>query len=130
MPITPGTFRYSKPYDPVDKRPYAEVYINNGGTTSSRIDCLVDTGSDYTILPAAVASKIGLATIGPNITVGTPSGSTFTLPSANLQITIEGFIINTQVLLTSAKKFTAIVGHHDLIKAFDIGFDITDWYWK
>lgn len=76
----------SKPLTAPHWRASADVYATNstGSVKTSVFQCLVDTGSDYTILPNHVAATIGinLAT-DPTIVMKsfrTAIGATYALP--------------------------------------------------
>ena len=60
MPII--TFANSKPYDPIDNRPYSGVILIHpaGSPRSPAYRCLVDTGSDYLVLPVTPAAVVGI----------------------------------------------------------------------
>jgi predicted aspartyl protease len=115
-----------------NSRAFAEVYVEDPAT--GRRDgpeaCLVDTGADYTVLPVSALTGIGLMVAGlPTVTIRTVDGSTATLPkAAGLHLEIEGVRITTDVLFSSAQKFTPVVGRLDLMKAFDFGFDTSYWH--
>jgi predicted aspartyl protease len=114
-------------------RAYADVQMfGPAGVNSSIIQCLVDTGSDYTILPLAIASSIGIQTTGTPIvpvTFRTAGGVQYTLPlHPAVDIRVEGYRIQVPVVFSPA-AFSPIVGRQELLAAFDLGFDTGQWYW-
>ena len=133
MPITPIAFAGHKSLDTLrNYRAYADVYLTNPvtGVKSPTFQCLVDTGSDYTVLPMSAATAIGITPSGPLVTFRTVGGATHTLPShSSSDIVIEGYLVIGPVVFSSAISFSPIVGRLELIQAFDIGMNITDWYY-
>jgi len=133
MPITPTTFAGHKTLSAANRyRAYADVYLTDPstGVKSSTIQCLVDTGSDYTILPMSAATAIGLTPSGPPVTFRTVGGATHSLPSHSwVDIVIEGYHIIGPVVFAIATGFSPIVGRLELVQAFDIGMNLTDWYY-
>lgn len=114
-------------------RAYAEVFLEDptSGAKDGPKVCLVDTGADYTILPASMAVTLGLAPGGlPTVSITAADGTVFSLPQATgLDLVIEGYRVTADVLFCSASKFTPLVGRRDLMNAFDFGFDDTYWYY-
>jgi len=133
MPITPITFANSKPLNRVrNYRAYADAVVTNasGSMKSSTIQCLVDTGSDYTILPLRAATAVGITPSGPPVTFRTAGGATYLLQShLGVRLLVEGYIITVQVAFSSAGGFSPILGRLEMAAAFDTGFDINNWYW-
>jgi predicted aspartyl protease len=133
MPITPWTFTGLKALSSTyNYRAYADVVVMNsaGARKSSTIQCLVDTGSDYTILPMSIATAVGITPTGPPITFRTANGASYTLPShPSVDLIVEGYHITVFVVFSSAAAFTPILGRLELVTAFDIGLDTTNWYW-
>jgi hypothetical protein len=132
MPITPATFLKSKLLDTARSyRAYAKVDVTDPkGTVLASNECLVDTGSDYTILPQNTAAIAGLKLTGPKVTFRTAGGMSYSLPShMSVHLLVEGYAITAQVLFSSAKSFLPILGRWELVNAFDFGFDDTNWYW-
>jgi hypothetical protein len=77
MPITAQTFAHNKALSTARKhRAYADVVIINpvSARRSATLQCLVDTGSDYTILPLSAASQLGITASGPPVTFRTAGG--------------------------------------------------------
>jgi hypothetical protein len=133
MPITPTTFGYSKPLITTPPaRAYADVELADPTLTrfSATLQCLVDTGSDYTILPMSLAVSFGIMPAGPPVTFRTAGGTTYSLISQpGLDLLIEGYAIKATVAFASSAAFIPIVGCFDLVNAFDFGFDDVNWFW-
>ena len=133
MPIGPGTFSGSRALDPVrNYRAYADVVVTDptGMTRSSTIQCLVDTGSDYTVLPMSMATAVGIVPSGLPVTFRTAAGVSYSLPShPTVDLIVEGYRINTPVAFSTAASFIPILGRLEAVAAFDIGFDVANWYW-
>ena len=112
-------------------RANAWVEIINGGNASSKIDCLVDTGSDWTILPLLVAQSVGInPPFSSTANFITASGSGYSLPvERNVTIRIEGYRPNCNIVLSSAAGFVPILGRLELMWAFNSGLDTVKWYW-
>lgn len=132
MPITALTFGNAKPLTPTHNyRAYADVVMTNpaGTKKSSILQCLVDTGSDYTILPMSIAKVIGVTPWGPPIKFRTAGGVSYTLPShPSVDLIVEGYAIKVQVAFSSAAGFTPILGRLEMVEAFDVGLDTINWY--
>ena len=133
MPITPTTFTRHKLLSTTNSyRAYADVYLLDpaSGAKSPTFHCLVDTGSDYTILPRSAATAIGLIPSGPSVTFRTAGGATYTLPSHTMTaIVIEGYLISGTVAFSSGSGFSPVIGRLELISAFDIGMDTREWHY-
>ncbi len=131
MPVG-GTFLAARPLDPKDQRPYASVSLRHptSGKSGPKLICLVDTGSDWTVFPAALANASGVIVNGPPIAVRTANGTAFSLLRAtNVELIIQGYLIVTTIAVSQAGAFTPIVGRRDLLTAFDLGFTTTHWHW-
>jgi predicted aspartyl protease len=122
-------FNNSKPFDPSDNRPYADVAITDsrGNSISPTYVCLVDTGSDYIVLPYGAASRIALS--GNKKTLRGVTGSMVLDFETNLYVVIEGLLIKTDVLFESspASGFVPILGRAAILTAFDLGMDVGNW---
>ena len=133
MPIILATASSSRPLDPTRSfRAYADVVMSNpaGGGTSPTVQCLVDTGADYTILPLSLATAIGIMPTGPLVAFRTAAGTAFALPShPAVSLIVEGYAITVPVAFPAAAAFAPILGRLELVAAFDVGFDVTSWYW-
>lgn len=133
MPIAPGTFSGSRSLDPRrNYRAYADIVLTDpaGVTRSSTIQCLVDTGSDYTVLPMSMATAVGIVPSGPLITFRTAAGVSYSLPShPRVDLIIEGYAIRVPIAFSTAASFIPILGRIEAVAAFDIGFDVANWYW-
>jgi predicted aspartyl protease len=106
-------------YDPVRNRPLTRI-----------TDCVIDTGSQYTILPAAVFVGIGIPA-GPTISIRTISGAIARFGSHQVDLLIERlYHVGTTVLSTAARGFTPVLGLADAKDAFDFGFDFSQWYFS
>jgi hypothetical protein len=130
MPIGPGSFAFQKLLPPTNNyRAWAQVVLINGSSQYTIARCLVDTGSDYTILPLAAARAIGI-TPSASVALQTAAGTTTSLvvhPSLDLQV--EGWLLSgTRVAFSPAPGFTPVVGRIELMSAFDFGFDQRAWY--
>lgn len=114
-----------------NSRAYADVILINptNGQRSGPINCLVDTGSDYTILPLRIATTLNINPPTP-ASIITSSGQTVSFQShKSLEIVIEGWILkNVHVLFSPAQQFIPILGRIDLIDTFDFGFDSSYWH--
>lgn len=131
MPVG-SAFANSKPFDPSDHRAYARVRIKNPASNaiSPGLICLVDTGSDWTVLPAPFVQAMGLVANGPPVSVQTMSGRTEVLARLqNVPLLIEKFVITTEIAISFGTA-VPIVGRYDLLSSFDIAFDSTHWYWE
>jgi predicted aspartyl protease len=126
-------FPNNRNYDPSDNRPYSRVYLTNstGTKKSSLYMCLVDTGSDYIILPRSAATTVGIALSGTKKTIRGATGSASFDFETNLQFIIEGLSITADVLLdpSPGAAFVPILGRVAILAAFDLGFNVTDWLW-
>lgn len=133
MPITPATFANSKLLNRGrNYRAYADVVVTNatGTVNSSIIQCLVDTGSDYTVLPLSAATAVGIVPSGPWVPFRTAGGATYRLQShLGVLLVVEGYAITVQVAFSTARGFSPILGRLELAAAFDTGFDTSNWYW-
>jgi hypothetical protein len=133
MPITPTTFAHARALNPRRSyRAYAYVFVTNatGALKSSKLRCLVDTGSDYTILPVSAATAVGIVPSGPSVTFRTAGGATYSLPShPTVRLEVEGYAITVPVAFSTAGRFSPILGRLELVAAFDAGFDTSNWYW-
>ncbi len=113
-------------------RAYADVHLTDPstGVRSPTFQCLVDTGSDYTILPISAATAIGLTPSGPPVTFRSVGGVAYTLPSHSaVYIEIQGYLTIGTVVFSTAAGFSPIIGRLELIQAFDIGMDASNWYY-
>ena len=125
------SFAGSKPLDPGrNYRACADVHVKDAtGTVKYKLQCLVDTGSDYTVLPTA-ATAAAIALSGPAITFNTAGGVAYTLPShPAVDLIVEGYAITVPVAFSASTAFTPLLGRLELVEAFDAGFDATNWYW-
>lgn len=133
MPIRPKTFAHSKPLVVArNSRAYASVVMLNPATQqqSAALQCLVDTGSDYTILPLAVAMEIGIKPAGKMISFRAAGGAQYKLPShAAVDLMIEGYSLQAEIAFSHSNNFMPILGRIELVFAFDVGFDTNNWYW-
>jgi hypothetical protein len=51
------------------------------------------------------------------------------LPShSGVDLIVEGYHIRVPVAFASTSAFTPILGRLELIRAFDAGFDVSNWY--
>lgn len=116
-------------------RAYAFVQVRNAsGAVVRRYNCLLDTGSDYTLLPAAILPLIGL-TPSSTVTFRSAGGSSYTLPyepapptGTGVRLVIEGVRKRLGVAFYST-GFTPILGRIQALQAFDFGLDRSNWYW-
>jgi hypothetical protein len=139
MPIStiyPKTFPHSKPYSgsATNLRPFADVVLIGPTGSSYTIQCLVDTGSDHTILPLGLATSVGIIPSGPLVSVAAAGGTRVSFQShAPADLVIEGYTIRGVTILLSPFSaiggFTPILGRKHLINAFDFGFDTKEWHW-
>jgi hypothetical protein len=127
-----SSFAGSKPLDPGrNYRAYADVHVKDAtGAVKYKLLCLVDTGSDYSVLPTAAATAAAIALTGPAITFSTAGGVAYTLPShPAVDLIVEGYAITVPVAFSASAAFTPLLGRLELVEAFDAGFDATNWYW-
>lgn len=132
MPIRPGMFSHQKALDTARaNRAYADVRIAGPAASSLTWVCLVDTGSDFTILPMAAAMAAGITPSGSAVTFQTAGGARYSLPShAPVPLIIEGYLVpNARVVFSAGQGFSPILGRGELLAAFDVGFSRTDWFW-
>lgn len=116
-------------------RAYAFVSVRDAsGTVVGNYNCLVDTGSDYTLLPDSLLPVLGL-TPSSLITFRTAGGTSYTLPyepppptGAGIRLVIEGVPKRLGVAFYSS-GFTPILGRIEALSTFDIGFDNTNWFY-
>src|SRR5208337_4513969 len=105
MPISPGTFLSSKALDPLrNYRAYADVVVTDAAGVLKRsvLKCLVDSGSDYTVLPISAAKAVGIVPSGPKVTFRTAGGATYKLAShANVRLVVEGYAVVVQVAFST-----------------------------
>jgi hypothetical protein len=125
-------FSNSKPYDPNDNRPYAEVVLTGASGTrkSSTYNCLVDTGADYIILPIDAANTVGIILSGATMPVHGVTGSASLNFETNLEIIIENHASITADVLFDPRPtaaFVPILGRTAILALCDLGFDVTDW---
>jgi hypothetical protein len=140
MPIKttpPPTFPSLKPYAgaTLGRRAYADVrLVGPTRIRSSVVQCMVDTGSDYTILPLGLAGAVGIVPSGGLVSITTVAGTSVSLSSHSpVDLEIEGYAISLRTVLFSPFStvggFIPILGRPELIAAFDFGFTVTDWHW-
>lgn len=133
MPIAPGAFAQSKLLDSVNNhRAYADVIVTDpaGANSSSVLQCLVDTGSDYTVLPISAAHAAGIIPAGRPVNFRTAGGQTYQLPShPTTDLIIEGYSVNALVAFSTSTAFSPILGRLELVAAFDAAFDTAHWHW-
>ena len=99
-------------------------------TRSSTIQCLVDTVG-LAVLPMSMATAVGIVpSPGLPITFRTAAGVSYSLPShPAVDLIVEGYRISVPVAFSTAASFIPILGRLEAVAAFDIGFDVTNWYW-
>jgi hypothetical protein len=106
---------------------YVEVYDKMTRHIAS-FNCLLDTGSDYTLLPDALLPLLGIVPTS-TITFSTVSGSKTTLPFIPMvNLKVEGYSISRGVAFYSS-GFIPILGRNEAISAFNFGFDENYWYY-
>ena len=111
-------------------RPYADVVLSPGVGGSATHKCLVDTGADYLQLPASAAAPAGISLSGASTAKVTTVAGTVNLQRVNgVLVEIEGYRVTVDVLFDSTNAASPIAGRQLLLKAFDIGFNATDWLW-
>jgi hypothetical protein len=115
-------------------RAYADVQATDaaGSVKSPILICLVDSGSDFTILPASAASAVGIAvsSLTQVASFSSPGGPRYMLPlDPSVRLVVEGYAITVPVAFSSSPSFIPILGRNEMLAAFDAGFDNTDWYW-
>ncbi|MBX9624554.1 MAG: retropepsin-like domain-containing protein [Gemmataceae bacterium] len=137
MPFTLalGQPALSRLLDPaLNYRAYCDVVVVNANANgvarkSPVYQCLVDTGSDYTILPWVAATAIGLTPSGPVVTIRSVGGRVYRLMSDEVAIEIEGKLVRVPVAFSAAGGFSPILGRSQLLAAYDFGFDTSHWHW-
>lgn len=107
------------------------VQLVVAGHPTMSVDCVVDTGSAYTILPLALARSAGIVPNGPRITISTISGTTAGFVSHTVDLLIAGSyaVPNCQILFSAASGFVPIIGIQDLNNAFDFAFEFSQWHY-
>jgi predicted aspartyl protease len=104
-------------FDPIRNLPISRV-----------IRCVIDTASQYTILPQSDLDGAGIPP-GPVVPIRTIAGTVASFPSQQVDLLIEGqYHINATVLSSSAVGFTPVLGLLEAKDAFDFGFDFSNWY--
>jgi len=124
-------FTNTKSFDPSDNRPYADVTLTDalGTPISATYQCLVDTGSDYIILPISAAA--GLVLSGTMMVYHGVTGSTSMNFEKNIDIIIETKKLRADILFdpSPGAGFIPILGRTAILTAFDLGVTVSDWHW-
>ncbi len=111
-------------------RPWIEVNVLNSAGTSRRLWCLVDSGSDATILDLATASHLGVYLDQlPQRWFNTAGGSIVFGLLANVDIEFAGTQLTTDVLFGSIKP--PVLGRDALFDAglgLEVGFVRQEWH--
>jgi hypothetical protein len=107
---------------------YVEV-VDSGRTIIGRFNCLLDTGSDYTLLPDWLLRSSGITATG-TAKFHSIAALPYTLPLATgVELIVEGTTIRCDVAFYST-GFTPILGRPQaMMAAFDFGFTTSDWYY-
>lgn len=114
-------------------RAFVDVFLINPTNNSLRagpVQCLIDTGSDFTILPIHYASSIN---INPSYStsIRTPGGTAKYSSERNLALEICNLHLpNVNILFSSSSGFISILGRNDLLSTIAIGMDDHNWYWE
>jgi len=126
-------FSNNKPYDTVDNRPYLDVLLTDpsGKIKSPTYPSLVDTGSDYIILPTAAAAMAGIPLSGKTKTIRSATGSASFNFETGLNVIVAGYSITADVLFdpSPSSAFVPILGRPAILAAFDVGFNLSDCLW-
>ena len=108
-------------------KPIANVELHTP-TGTVNFNALIDTGADYTVFPDSYLSmwpKMPTSTIP----VRSVSGSAvYTIIYGQL-ITVEGFKLKADVLFSPTLAKGALLGRVDLLTAFQVGLDSSQWLW-
>jgi predicted aspartyl protease len=104
------------------------VLIDPSGSRSSIIQCLVDTGADYTVIPTYIVLGFNVTSTSP-FSVTTAGGYVTYNIQTGVDVEIEGFRIKTDILFdpSPSAAYIPILGRVTLLSAFDFGFNINEW---
>lgn len=119
---------------------YANVQIQNQNQESEQssaiIQCKIDTGACFTVLPKAAAEHAGIAfpLNGLEYQMVSPIGSRpiKLIKTKNVDLVIQGKSIKSQLVLfydDSQKGFYPILSLLDLVRTFPIGINRDHWYY-
>ena len=125
-------FLFHKPFDLKDRRPYLDVVLlSDSGGRSDGYKSLVDTGSDFVILPMTAAMTAGITLSGNTTDLRLATGKAVLPIEKDLNLSIAGWKIQADVLFETSNdpNFIPIVGRAALLTAFDIGFQSTLCLW-
>lgn len=126
--MTTVTYTSTKSY--IGNRPWADVELSPGSVAVVTLKCLVDTGADYLQINAADAGKAGISLSAATATsVATAAGMTTLQLIKGVTVSIEGsgpIVVDVLVDTANGTK-PPLAGRQLLLKAFDIGFDRSQW---
>lgn len=135
MPLFPLTFTHSRPFDLFHNRPLAAVRLidPSSGRRSLAYDCLVDTGSDFSILPLSAMSRLGRTHSGGTKRIASLGGSFVLEHEFGIDLNIEGYRITPRQGVCFAASPTAaflpVLGRVDLLTALTVAMAGSNWYW-
>lgn len=127
--------KYFNQYISLDSlgRAFVDVFLINPTNSSLRagpVKCLIDTGSDFTILPIQYANSINI-TPSNSTTIRSPGGTATYSSQPNLTLEICNLHLpNADILFSSSSGFLSILGRNDLLSTIAIGMDDHNWYWE
>ena len=131
MPLI--AFANSKPYDLIDNRPYSGLTLlhSSGAPRSPTYRCLVDSGSDYIVLPISAAASVGIRLSRMRKTLHGVTGSASFFFEPALLVDVEGYRITADVLFdpSPSAAFVPLLGRAAMLAAFDVGFTVVEWLW-
>ena len=112
--------RHGGPDEP--KRPWLELYI---GGLSTRYYGLVDSGSDYSVIPHDLARRIGIQYDESNPSEGeAAAGQSFQYWEATNQLAIQtevGGLTFDEAMIAETDEF--IIGRHDFFRRYRVTFN-------
>jgi predicted aspartyl protease len=115
------------------KRPHAAVQLVNGvhQTMFAFGNCLVDTGADHTILPAAAAGVVDIALPSTTTAFATLGGVVKVYQVPNCTIKIEGTLVRgVTVLFDPSGRVPPVVGRDVLMELKNFGLNQVEWLWE
>ena len=128
MPTT-ITFTNDKKFGASNK-PIANLIIH-APVTKLNFNALIDTGSDYIVIPHAALSLGWKPPPTSTIWVTTASGKVSLTAAKHVTVEVEGHTFSTEVVFSPAISGKgALLGRVDLLGLFEVGMDNTQWLWK
>lgn len=123
------TFTKDKKFGALNK-PIANVIVH-APLTKLNFNALVDTGSDYIVIPSGALSSGWKYPPKSTVAVATASGTVSLTIAKGVSVEVEGHVFTTDVVFSPAIKGKgALLGRVDLLGIFEVGMDNTQWLWK